>query len=608
MMQQRKIELLSPAKNLECGIEAINHGADAVYIGAPKFGARSDASNSLEDITSLVNHAHLFNARIYVTLNTILKDEELKPAEEMAWALYNAGVDALIVQDMALLKMDLPPIPLHASTQIDNRTPEKVKFLKEAGFDQIVLARELSLDQIKAIHDQCDVSLEVFVHGALCVSFSGQCYISQATYGRSANRGECAQCCRLPYNLIDADGNVIIKNKHLLSLKDLNQSEYLEQLLDAGVTSLKIEGRLKDITYVKNVTASYRKKLDIIFAKRVEYTRSSLGTCTFDFTPQPDKSFNRGFTNYFLFGRTKDIFSFDTPKSLGEEMGKVKELRGNYLTVAGVKSFNNGDGVCFLNEQNDLTGFRVNRVEDNKLFPHEMPDVKPGTVLYRNHDQEFEKLLSRKSAERKVAVDILLSENESGFVLNITDEEGNRANYIIEREKEQARTPQTENLKNQLGKLGNTPFLARTIEVQFTDNWFLPASVLTDARRVVTDVLVLERKNNYQRKEIQIKKTVHPYPQKQLIYIGNVMNAEATSFYKEHGVEQIAPAYEKLPVKNVPLMFCKHCIRYSMGWCPVYHKKSSPYKEPFYVVNDNKKFLLNFDCRNCEMRLVDVTE
>ena len=426
MIKQRKIELLAPARNLECGIEAINHGADAVYIGAPKFGARAAAVNSLEDIAALVEYAHLYNARIYVTVNTILKEEELKETEEMIRELYRIGVDALIVQDMAIAKLELPPIPLHASTQMDNRTVDKVRFLRDAGFRQVVLARELSLREIGKIYEACpDIPLEVFVHGALCVSYSGQCYVSQACFGRSANRGECAQFCRLPFSLVDAEGKMIAKDKHLLSLKDLNQSEELEALLDAGASSLKIEGRLKDVSYVKNVTAAYRQKLDAIFARRKEYTRASSGKCRFDFKPQLDKSFSRGFTHYFLHGRSKDIFSFDTPKSLGEEMGTMKESRGNYLTVAGVKSFNNGDGVCYLDEQGRLQGLRINRVDGNKLYPQEMPRIKPRTMLYRNFDQEFERILARKSSERKIAVCILLAENNFGFSLTMTDEDDN---------------------------------------------------------------------------------------------------------------------------------------------------------------------------------------
>ena len=606
MIKQRKIELLAPAKNLECGMEAINHGADAVYIGAPKFGARAAAVNSLEDIEALVQYAHLYNARIYVTVNTILKEEELKETEEMIQALYRIGVDALIVQDMGITKLNLPPIPLHASTQMDNRTPEKVKFLWEAGFRQVVLARELSLREIAKIHAACpETPLEVFVHGALCVSYSGQCYVSQACFGRSANRGECAQFCRLPFSLVDADGKVIVRDKHLLSLKDMNQSDELELLLDAGASSFKIEGRLKDVSYVKNVTAAYRQKLDAIFARRPEYRRASSGTSRYEFKPQLDKSFSRGFTHYFLHGRDKDIFSFDTPKSLGEEMGTVKEVRGNYLTVAGLKSFHNGDGVCYMDEQGRLQGFRVNRVDGNKLYPQEMPRVKPRTLLYRNYDQEFERVLGRKSAERKLAVDLLLSDNEFGFSLTLTDEDNNRVSLTLPREKELARTPQTDNLKTQLAKLGNTPFEAREVTVSFAQNWFLPASVLADFRRQAVDQLLTARKINYRREIAVWKPTQHAFPQTTLSYLGNVMNTRAASFYHDHGVQRIAMAYEKEPVEEAVLMFCKHCIRYSMGWCPVHHRVRSPYQEPYYLLsNDGKRFRLDFDCKYCQMKVV----
>ena len=605
MIKQRKIELLAPARNLECGIEAINHGADAVYIGAPKFGARAAAVNSLEDIAALVEYAHLYNARIYVTVNTILKEEELKETEEMIRELYRIGVDALIVQDMAIAKLELPPIPLHASTQMDNRTVDKVKFLRDAGFRQVVLARELSLREIGKIHEACpDTPLEVFVHGALCVSYSGQCYVSQACFGRSANRGECAQFCRLPFSLVDAEGKMIAKDKHLLSLKDLNQSEELEALLDAGASSLKIEGRLKEVSYVKNVTAAYRQKLDAIFARRKEYTRASSGKCRFDFKPQLDKSFSRGFTRYFLHGRSKDIFSFDTPKSLGEEMGTMKESRGNYLTVAGVKSFSNGDGVCYLDEQGRLQGFRINRVDGNKLYPQEMPRIKPRTMLYRNFDQEFERILARKSSERKIAVCILLAENNFGFSLTMTDEDDNSVTLTLPRDREPARTPQADNLKNQLAKLGNTPFEAERIDIDFSENWFIPASVLSELRRQLVEQLIIARKVNYRRELAVWKPTTHAFPQQTLSYLGNVMNTRAASFYQDHGVKEVEPAYEKQPVEAAVLMFCKHCLRYSMGWCPIHQRERSPYKEPYYLVGtDGKKFRLSFDCKNCQMKV-----
>ncbi|QTO27089.1 MULTISPECIES: U32 family peptidase [unclassified Bacteroides] len=605
MIKQRKIELLAPAKNLECGMAAIDHGADAVYIGAPKFGARAAAVNSLEDIAALVEYAHLYNVRIYVTVNTILKDEELKETEEMIRALYRVGVDALIVQDMGITGLELPPIPLHASTQMDNRTAEKVRFLADAGFRQVVLARELSLREIGKIHEACpDVPLEIFVHGALCVSYSGQCYVSQACFGRSANRGECAQFCRLPFSLVDSNDRVIAKDKHLLSLKDLNQSEELEALLDAGASSFKIEGRLKDVSYVKNVTAAYRQKLDAILARRKEYVRASSGSCRYAFKPQLDKSFSRGFTHYFLHGRTRDVFSFDTPKSLGEEMGTMKEARGNYLTVAGLKSFNNGDGVCYIDEQGKLQGFRINRVEGNKLYPQEMPRIKPRTVLYRNFDQEFEKILARRSSERKMAVAIRLADTAFGFVLTLTDEDDNRVTLSLPRAKEPARTPQEENLKTQLAKLGNTPFEAERVDIDFTENWFLPASVLADFRRQAIEKLIAARRINYRRELAVLRPTTHAFPQTTLTYLGNVMNARAASFYAGHGVASIAPAFEQTPVEKAVLMFCKHCLRYSMGWCPVHQRERSPYREPYYLVStDGKRFRLEFDCRNCQMKV-----
>lgn len=610
MIKQRPIELLAPAKNLECGIEAINHGADAVYIGAPRFGARAAAGNSIEDIKALVDYAHIYNVRIYVTVNTILHDEELPETEKMIWKLYRAGVDALIIQDMGITRLNLPPIALHASTQMDNRTPEKVKFLSDIGFRQVVLARELSLEEIKKIHDICpDTLLEVFIHGALCVSYSGQCYVSQACYGRSANRGECAQFCRLAFDLVDSNGKTIEQNKHLLSLKDMNQSDNLEALLDAGATSLKIEGRLKDVSYVKNVTAYYRQKLDSIFKYRKEYVRASAGTVKTTFTPQLDKSFSRGFTDYFLRGRNPGIFSFSTPKSLGEEVGTVKEIRGNYFTVAGVKSFSNGDGLCYIDDNGRLQGFRVNRVENNKLFPQEMPRLKPKTRLYRNFDQEFDKLMQKKSAERKIAVDICLTENNFGFTLNINDGNENSVSLTLQREKEPARTPQTDNLRNQLGKLGNTPFEARDIRIDLSDNWFIPASELSELRRNAVERLLELRKINYRQEIFRLKEGKSKFPVSTLTYLGNVMNNSAAEFYKNHGVLKVMPAFEKEQPKDAVLMFCKHCIRYSMGWCPVHHKVRSPFREPYYLVSsDGRRFRLEFDCKQCQMKVFAVSE
>lgn len=609
MKVQRKIELLAPARNLECGIEAVNHGADAVYIGAPKFGARAAATNSMDDIGRLTDYAHLYGVRIYVTVNTILKDEELKETEAMIWELYRRGVDALIVQDMGLTQLNLPPIPLHASTQMDNRTAEKVRFLTEAGFRQVVLARELSLNEIATIHKACpDTPLEVFVHGALCVSYSGQCYASQACFGRSANRGECAQFCRLPFSLVDADGRVVVKDKHLLSLKDMNRLDMLEQLLDAGVTSLKIEGRLKDVAYVKNVTAAYRQRLDAILKRRQEYARASSGTCRFDFQPQPEKSFSRGFTHYFLEGRGEDITSFDTPKSLGEAMGTLKEQRGGWVSVAGVKPFHNGDGVCYLDEQGRLQGFRINRVEGNKLFPAgNVPRIRPRTPLFRNQDQEFERILARKSAERKIGIRMKLEENRFGFSLTAEDEDDTRVTLTFAHAKERARTPQIENLHTQLAKLGGTPYeLTEPADIRLTEEWFIPASVITEWRRQTVERLTAAHRMNYRRELAVWKPTHHAYPATTLTYLGNVMNGEARRFYLDHGVKAVAPAYEKQPADGAVLMFCRHCLRYSLGWCPVHQKGRSPYREPYSLASaDGRRFRLEFDCKNCQMKIYD---
>ena len=607
MIKPRKIELLAPAKNLECGIEAVNHGADAVYIGAPKFGARAAAPNSLDDIARLTEYAHLYNVRIYVTLNTILKDEELAETERLIWELYRRGVDALIVQDMGITRLHLPPIPLHASTQMDNRTPQKVRFLADAGFRQVVLARELSLDEIAAIHRACpDTPLEVFVHGALCVSFSGQCYASQACFGRSANRGECAQFCRLPFTMVDADGRQIARQKHLLSLKDMNRLDLLEPLLDAGATSLKIEGRLKDVAYVKNVTAAYRQRLDAILARRPEYVRASSGTCRFTFQPQVDKSFSRGFTSYFLQGRERDIASPDTPKALGEAMGTLKEQRGGWLSVAGVKPFHNGDGVCYIDGQGHLQGFRVNRVEGNKLFPAgQVPNIPPRTPLFRNQDQAFDRVLAKPSAQRKIAVRLSLQETPFGFALSATDEDGTRVALAFAHPKEPARTPQADNLRAQLGKLGNTPYEAPEPPViGLRADWFLPASVTGEWRRLLVEQLTLARRLNYRREVAVWKPTTHAWPGQALTYLGNVMNGEALRFYRGHGVQAVAPAYERQPVPGAVLMFCRHCLRFSMGWCPSHQKGRSPYREPYYLVaGDGRRFRLEFDCKNCQMKV-----
>ena len=597
--KSRPIELLSPAKDLNCGIEAINHGADAVYIGAPKFGARAAAGNSLEDIRELCEYAHLYGARIYVTLNTILKEDELEEAERMIWDLWRVGTDALIIQDMGITRLN----PLHASTQTDNRTPEKVRFLEAAGFTQVVLARELSLNEIRRISEATTVPLEVFVHGALCVSYSGQCYLSAALSGRSANRGECAQYCRLPYTMVDATGTEIVTHKHLLSLKDMNRSDQLEALLDAGVSSLKIEGRLKDVGYVKNITAYYRKKLDAVLSRRPEYRRASAGRSTYTFEPVAEKSFNRGFTPFLLEGRTADITAFNTPKSLGEPVGTVKEIKGNSFTVAGLKQLSNGDGLVFFNRKGELEGFRVNRVEANRVFPLDMPQLTPKTPLYRNFDQAFDKLLAKPSAERKLSVEIEFLDNPFGFTLCMEDETGARIMLTEPFAKELARREQQDNIRTQLSKLGNTPFEASKVVVGLSENWFVPSSLLADMRRRGVEKLLEARRARYPRETVKrVQPSVSiPFPERQLTYLGNVANGKARSFYQDHGVEQIDPAFELSPRKDVPLMFTKHCLRYSMGWCPTYQKDKSPYKEPYYLLYKDTRLRLQFDCKHCQM-------
>ena len=601
------IELLSPAKNLECGLEAIRHGADAVYIGAPKFGARAAAGNSLDDLRQLADYAHQFGARVYVTLNTIVYDDELAEVEALVWQLYRIGIDALIVQDMALLTMNLPPIELHASTQTDNRTPEKVQFLHSVGFSQVVLARELSLDDIAKIHSACPVPLEAFVHGALCVSYSGQCYASQACFGRSANRGECAQFCRLPFTLEDADGRIIERDRHLLSLKDMNRSAHLEAMMDAGVRSFKIEGRLKDVTYVKNITAYYRQAIDKILFRRPEYRRASQGVSTYTFTPQPDKSFNRGFTDYYITGRRTDVTSFATPKSVGEPIGHVKEVGRGFITVSSAKALHNGDGLCYIDERGLLQGFRVNRVEGTRLFLKDMPrTLRARTPLFRNYDQEFERLLSRPSAERRIPVTMRLYEVPFGFALTLADAQGRQATVSLTCDKEPARTEQRAGIETQLAKLGGTILMAERVDIDFTANWFIPSSVVADMRRRAVDAYERVCKLKNENSKLRVYTTA-PSAQStisggQLSYLANIANQRAEDFYRAHGAVQVSPAFELNAPKGATLMFCRHCLRYAMGWCPRNGGIKSPYREPYMLVSaDGRRFALEFDCKQCIM-------
>ena len=599
----RGIELLSPAKNLECGLAAINHGADAVYIGANQFGARAAAGNSIEDIGTLVQYAHQYRSKVLVALNTILTDEQLPDAEKLIWEVYNAGADALIVQDMGILQLNLPPIALHASTQTDNRTVEKVKFLQDVGFSRVVLARELSLKQIAEIASQTEVQLEAFVHGALCVSYSGQCYMSQANCGRSANRGQCAQYCRLPYHLLDADDTMLVKNKHFLSMKDLDLSDSLEELMEAGVTSFKIEGRLKDADYVKNITAYYRKKMDAVLEGNSKFQKASAGKTTFFFEPNPEKSFRRGATDYFLHGRKQDIVHLDTPKSMGEAIGKVKEIGDYYFTMSSAEKLNNGDGLCFINPHGDLTGFRVNKVDGRRVYPADMPRLSEGIWLYRNQDHEFEKILQHKTSERKVGLEIVFREIATGFYIQLTDEDGISILFQAACDKQPAQKPDAvnDNIKNQLSKLGNTIYEAIDISIQLDAPWFFPASQLSEWRRLAVEELDKARAKAYVRTPRR-ESIPAVFPTKELSYLGNVINAQAEAFYREHGVEDVQPGFEVKAEEGVPLMFCKHCIKYTMGWCPKEGYKAT-FKEPLYLKNNNQLYKLSFDCKNCEMHI-----
>lgn len=601
------VELLAPAKNADIGIEAINHGADAVYIGGSSFGARASAGNTMADIERLARHAHRFNARVRLALNTILKDEELEEARRVAWQAFDAGVDALIVQDMGLLELDLPPVPLHASTQCDIRTPGKAHFLEKVGFSQLVLARELTLKEIRAIRHLTTATLEFFIHGALCVSYSGQCTISQALTGRSANRGECAQLCRLPWSLAEHDGQLIAQNKHLLSLKDNNQSANLHALLEAGIRSFKIEGRMKDLSYVKNITAHYRRLLDDLMAKTPLYRPASSGHCTFFFTPQPQKTFNRGATDYFVNERQIDIVAFDTPKFAGEPIGQVTKRGLGWFEVDSNAPLHNGDGLTWFDTKHALTGLRVNRVEGSRLFPTTLPNnLAVGTLLHRNLDHEFERLLEKKSADRRIAVQIVLAETSQDLMLTLTDEDGTSATVthpcplIPARNSEQAQRT----IHDHLSKLGNTIFEAKKISLHLSQPWFIPASTLNALRRKTTEALEATRLSLFTQATCLPVKDVHfPYPETELTYLGNVYNAKARTFYEKHGVTLIAPALESGQEKNdLSLMITRHCLRYSFHLCPKQIKGLQP--TPLFLMNDNEKLTLRFDCKHCEMHVI----
>ena len=608
---QHPLELLAPAKNADFGIAAIKHGADAVYIGGPAFGARYGAGNDVAEIARLCEFAHRYRAKVFVAQNTILHDAELEAARQLAWDLYNAGADALIIQDMGLLEMDLPPIQLHASTQTDIRNPEKARFLEDAGFSQIVLARECSLNEVINIASQTTVSLEYFVHGALCVAYSGQCYISHAHTGRSANRGECSQACRLPYTLVDDKGKTVTENQHLLSMKDNNQSDNLLPLIEAGVSSFKIEGRLKDLSYVKNITAHYRTLLDEIVAAHPQYARASSGRSTFTFTPQPEKTFNRGYTDYFADGRQDDIGAFDSPAFVGELIGEVADIGDGWIVVNTDQTFHNGDGVCFHDAHGDVQGMRINRAEGKKLFPAEIPDdLTIGATLFRNRDQEFERALEKDSADRRVAVKPLFAETAKGFTLTLTDEDGVTVTVDHENEpnseKPLAQNPEAAlaKLKENLGKFGNTMFVAEPAELKLAQPWFLPVSLINAMRREAAEALVAARVASHPRPpRATPAASPVPYPQEELTYLGNVFNAKARQFYEKHGVRLIEEAYEAGNEKGmVSLMITRHCLRYSFNLCPKEVKHLKP--DPMTLINGSEKLILKFDCKACEMHVV----
>lgn len=625
---RQALELLSPARDADIGIAAIDHGADAVYIGGPDFGARVNAGNTLADIERLARHAHRYHAKIFVTLNTILRDDELEPARRLAWQLHEAGADALIVQDMGLLELDLPPIQLHASTQTDIRTPEKARFLQDVGFAQMVLARELTIPQIEAIRAEVQqATLEFFIHGALCVAYSGQCFISHAHTGRSANRGNCSQECRLPYTVTDTAGRIVAHDKHVLSLKDNNQSANLRALVDAGIRSFKIEGRYKDLGYVKNVTAHYRQLFDALMEADGSLHRSSSGRTTFLFTPDPERNFNRQATDYFVTGRKEDIGAFDTPKHAGLPLGEVIKVGADHIDLQlaeGADAPNNGDGLTWWDLQQELCGVQVNvaRPLDEargqwRVFPNEstseLKDLKRGRALYRNRDAAWDRQMDRKSSERRIAVDLRLDETDDGLLLTVTDEDGHVGQATLEHAFQAAQQPERAQaqLREHLGKLGNTLFSPRDVELALARPWFLPASAVNALRRDA--VAALEAARESARERLQPARAVEPpvpFPDDTLSYLANVYNHKARDFYARHGVKVIEAAYESHEaLGDVSLMITKHCVRYSLSLCPKQAKgvtgvQGTVRAEPLTIRHGDETLTLRFDCKPCEMHVV----
>ena len=596
-----KLELLSPAKNLDFGREAINHGADALYIGAPAYGARAAATNTLEDIEALANYAHLYGSKVFVTVNTLLFDNEVEAAVKMIRQLYNIGVDALLIQDMGLLECDLPPIELHASTQCHNVSVERIKFLESIGMKRVVLARETSLEQMREIRQATHLDLEAFVHGALCVSYSGQCYMSQYLNERSGNRGCCSQPCRSTYDLYDGDNKLLIKEKHLLSLRDFNANQQLENMIAAGITSFKIEGRLKDLSYVKNITAYYRQLLDSMMEG---HKKVSSGTCTYTFTPDPQKTFNRGYTDYFLRER-QPMANFATQKSLGKRIGKVTSVGRNSITISGTEPFANGDGLCYLDADGHLQGFLVNGVQGRTVIPNQMPDISVGTIIWRNQDQLFEKQLQGKSAERKIDVEMLFSATSDGFALRLTDEDGLSVTHSVTAEHQEARN--NSGMVKQLSKLGNTPFVATAVVDETQGRYFLPAGSVNQLRRETVEKLIALRIKHFHPIDCPRNDSGVPYPATTLDYRANVINDKAEMFFKHHGVKKIERGLEQTKdYDGKALMTTKYCLRYELGCCLQGKNNGKPQvniapTDTLILRNNDRRFRLQFDCRNCQM-------
>ena len=617
-LQSHHLELLSPARDAAIAREAILHGADAVYIGGPGFGARHNASNSLSDIAELVPFAHRFGAKVFVTLNTILHDDELEPAQRLITDLYQTGVDALIVQDMGVLELGIPPIELHASTQCDIRTVEKAKFLSDAGFSQIVLARELNLNQIRDIHQATDATIEFFIHGALCVAYSGQCNISHAQTGRSANRGDCSQACRLPYTLKDDQGRVVAFEKHLLSMKDNDQTANLGALIDAGVRSFKIEGRYKDMSYVKNITAHYRQMLDAIIEDRGDLARASAGRTEHFFIPSTDKTFHRGSTDYFVNARKGDIGAFDSPKFIGLPVGEVLKVAKDYLDVSVTEPLANGDGLNVMIKR-EVVGFRANTVEKTgenryRVWPNEMPadlyKARPNAALNRNLDHNWQQALLKTSSERRIAVDIELGGWEEQLILTMTCEDGISVTHTLDGLFEVANNAEKalNSLKDGVAKLGQTIYYTRNIAVNLPDALFVPNSLLNQFRRETAEMLDDARLANYPRGSRKAETVPAPvYPESHLSFLANVYNHKAREFYHRHGVQLIDAAYEAHEEKgDVPVMITKHCLRFAFNLCPKQAKGNikSWKATPMQLVNGDEVLTLKFDCRPCEMHVI----